>query len=202
MPKLTQAALDRCSNIAIAVDEELRKPFNDRQSIFIKTYNPRTMKGELAAYKTQYKQEWKTQFWMIVHDGTIRGCNDHPVYGRCLEFSFTERNRKLKNYEIVRPNETTVEIYKEDVGKITMSAFTQTPVTDLDETQVSMFILMESPTSVKLELNRCSAETHEWLKDQNQNPSPLIKMLQKQGYFVQVRGDFLWITREYDSTLD
>lgn len=197
MPKLSQAAIERCANIAMAVDEELAKPFAERKSIYIKTPSPRTLKGELAAYKTQYKNEWLQQFWMIVHDSRVRNCRDHAVYGACLEFSFVSGgSRKLVQYEVIRPNEDHIEIFKQDVGEIGMSSFTMTEISELDDSSAAAYILMESPERMKLDMDYLSAETKEWFADQNQTPTPLIKMIQKRGYFIEQRERFLWMTRE------
>lgn len=201
MPKLSQAALDRCANIAMAIDEELAKPFAERKSIFIKTSSPKTLKGELAAYKTQYKRDWLAQFWMVVHDSRIRNSRDHSQYGPCLEFSFTNMNRKVVQYEVIRPNEDHIEIFKQDVGEIGISSFTLTPTSELDDNSAAQFILMESPTRMKLDLQYLSDHTNEWLQDRNQEPSPLIRMIQKRGYFIEQRDQYLWITREADSTM-
>lgn len=201
MPRLSQTAIERCSNIALAIDEELKKEFKDRKSIFIKAFNPRTLKGELAAYKTQFKKEWLTQFWMLVHDSRVRNSKDHAQYGTCLEISFVEHNRKKIEYEIIRPNEDHIEIYKQDIGEIGLSSFTLTPVSDMNDTVAAQYILMEMPDRMKLELSSLSDETKEWFNDQNQDPSPLLKMIQKRGYFFTIRGQYLWITKEYDSSL-
>jgi hypothetical protein len=196
MPRLSQAALNRCASIALAVDEELAKPFDDRKSIYIKTANPRTLKQDLAAYKSLYKREWLTQFWMIVHDSRIRNSRDHGIYGTCVEFSFTEHNRKKIEYEVIRPNEDHIEIFKQDIGEIGLSSFTMTEVSELDDNNAAAYILMESPERMKLDMKYLSDSTKEWLTDQNQTPSPLIKMIQKRGYFIEVRNNYLWITRE------
>lgn len=196
MPKLSQAAIERCSNIAMAVDEELSKPFVDRKSIYIRTANPRTLKQDLAAYKSIYKREWLAQFWMIVHDSRIRNSKDHSAYGTCLEFSFTEHSRKKIQYEVIRPNEEHIEIFKQDVGEIGMSSFTMTEISELDDSSAAAYILMESPERMKLDMDYLSVETKEWFADQNQTPTPLIKMIQKRGYFIEQRERFLWMTRE------
>lgn len=185
----------------MAVDEELAKPFADRKSIFIKVHNPRTLKGELAAYKTQYKREWLAQFWMIVHDSRVRNSKDHAQYGTCLEFAFTDHSRKVVQYEVIRPSEDHIEIYKQDVGEIGMSSFTMTETSELDDTTAAQFILMEAPTRMKLDLNFLSNATVSWLQDQKQEPTPLIKMIQKRGYFIEQRDRYLWITREADNNL-
>lgn len=195
MPKLTQAATERCANIASAIDAELQKSSSERKSLYIRTSNPKSLKAELAAYKTTFRQEWKQQFIMTVYDDRAKQKGTHPVYGRCIEVSFAMGGVKKVAYEILRDDEDTVEVYKEDTGLFTTSPFTSAPVTQLDDMATAQYILIEQPMNLKLDLSFLSTATLSYLDDDKNEPSALINMLNKRGYSIEKRGAFLWIFR-------
>ena len=196
MPRLSQPAIDRCANVAFAIDEELAKDPHQRKSLFIRTSNPKTFKAELAEYKTKYKPQWKGQFWMFVHDGRTRGKGDHPLHGRCIEIDFTQEGNKKVAFEVVREGEMQVEVFREDIGHISPSSFTMTAPQQLDDSTAAQFILIEAPLNLKLDLSYLDKRTLDYIEDSiNNEPSPLINMLIKRGYAFERRGSFLWVFR-------
>lgn len=193
MPKLTGPALERCANIARAIDSEMEKDTTQRKSIYIRTNSPKSLKAQLAAYKSEYKRDWLGAFWMFVYDSRSRGTGDHPTHGRCIEISFTQDGTRKVAYEIVREDEEQIEIYHEKEGQLTGSSFAIAETRELDDQGAAMFLLMENPDNLKLRIELLSQETMNFLQDpKNNDPSALVNMLIKRGYTFDVRGSFLW----------
>jgi hypothetical protein len=196
MPKLTGPSLERCANIARAIDSEMEKPSVQRKSIFIRTNSPKSLKAQFAAYKSEIRRDLNGAFWMIVFDSRGRGTGDHPIHGRCIEISFTQSGTRKVSYEIVREDEDQFEIHHEKEGHLNGSSYILAEIRELDDQGAAMFLLLESPDNLKLRMDLLSQETRNYISDpQNADPSALINMLIKRGYTFDVRGDYLWIWR-------
>lgn len=168
MGKLSSGTINKLHPIAEAIDNELQKPQEERQTIFIECAVPATMKNNLTLYKSMLRRDWNSRFWM-----RKRPTGVEISFAPSQTLPFTVRVGKEEQidtlqYNIVQPGG----IFPGDG-----------PALELTDTQLIQHLLMENPNSVQVLVACLSEQTQEYLKDSLNTPTTaLINFLHRRGY--------------------
>jgi|DEB3_MinimDraft_2_1074329.scaffolds.fasta_scaffold00335_12 hypothetical protein len=172
MSKLSSGTISALQPIVDAIDAELEKDQLDRQVITIETNNPKTLKNNLAAYKTMFRRDWNSRFWMKKKEKAVE-ISFHPTAK--LNFTMHVGNAAPEDkviFNIVKPDA----MHPGDG-----------PVLEMNDAQVTQHMLMENPTQAQFLISNLSEATQEYLKEpKNSESTALINFLHRRGYKYQI----------------
>jgi len=173
MSKLSSGTISALQPIVEAIDAELEKEQEDRQLITIQTNNPKTLKNNLAAYKTMFRRDWNSKFWMKKKAEAVE-ISFHPT----AKLNFTMQIGGPP----VKEDTVTFNIVKPDALRPADG-----PPLEMNDAQVTQYMLIENPSDVQFLVQALNEGTQNYLKDPSNNETPaLINFLHRRGYKYQV----------------
>lgn len=168
MAKLSNGTINSLQPIVEAIDAELAKEQPERCDITIQTSNPKTLKNNLATYKSLFRRDWNSRFWMSKK-------NDSVVisFNPAQKLNFTIHVGSPAQEEVLQYNIVKADGVRPGIG----------PVLEMNDMQITQHLLMENPSDSQYHLAMLSDETQEFLKDPiNEKPTALINFLERRGY--------------------
>jgi hypothetical protein len=173
MSKLSSGTISALQPIVDAIDAELEKEQEDRQLITIQTNNPKTLKNNLAAYKTMFRRDWNAKFWMKKKAEAVE-ISFHPT----AKLNFTMHIGGSKPKE----DGVTFNIVKPDALRPA-----EGPPIEMNDAQITQYMLIENPSDIQFLVAALNPGTQEYFKDPSNNETPaLINFLHRRGYKYQV----------------
>lgn len=172
MSKLSNGTISSLQPIVEAIDKQLSKDQADREDITIQTNNPKTLKNNLATYKTLFRRDWNSRFWMSKKSDSV-------------VISFNPAKRLNFTVHVGKPPEVTelqFNIVQPDGIRPGDG-----PALEMNDIQITQHLLMENPADVQVNLLYLSSATQDFLKDpKNAEPTALINFLERRGYSYSV----------------
>jgi len=188
--KISAATIERIRPIVDQIDAELEKEQEDRTDFQVYSDNVVALKNALAHYKSVFKRDiWNGKFWMIKSI-------DKRTKEEYLDFRFgakpvTKFSVAIKSGTNATEDSTSFEIrHNEPVPADGV-------MREMNDSQISMFILTEKPESAVFDRKFLSEETNAWLNDPKlAETSALINLLERYGYHAtSVLGTRMRISR-------
>lgn len=168
MAKLSNGTISALQPIVEAIDAELLKEQYERCDITLQTSNPKTLKNNLATYKSIFRRDWNSRFWMSKK-------NDSVVisFNPAQKLNFTVHVGSPKVEETLQFNIVKADGVRPGTG----------PVLEMNDMQITQHLLMENPSDSQYQLAMLSEDTQTFLKDPiNEKPTALINFLERRGY--------------------
>lgn len=176
---LLQPVIDR-------IDEELRKPQAERDTIKIQSSDTNKLKNYINNFKSNFRRsEWNGKFFIYRRSSAI--------HGNYIEVDFNPKKTGLHYLRIMDSKEID-ETAKVALGKIideaekvvggteSLSAGIQV-VMELSDLELMQHLMLEGPDSIKVSVKYLSRETISHLSDPVNHPTTaIINFLNKRGY--------------------
>lgn len=168
MAKLSNGTISALQPIVEAIDRELAKEQDAREEIHIETNNPKTLKNNLSTYKSLFRRDWNSRFWMSKRDDRI-----------VVSFSPSEKLNFTLHVGVKPPvEEVQFNIVQSDGVRPGDG-----PALEMNDMQITQHLLMENPSDVQFSLLHISTETLNFLRNPvTAEPTALINFLQRRGY--------------------
>lgn len=168
MAKLSNGTINALQPIVEAIDAELQKDQQERCDITLQTSNPKTLKNNLATFKSLFRRDWNSRFWMSKKkDAVVISFNPAQRLNFTMHVGSPQAEECLQ-YNIVRPD---------GIRPGT------SPVLEMNDMEITQYLLMENPQDVQFNFLLLSVDTQKFLRDPlNEQPTALINFLQRRGY--------------------
>lgn len=168
MAKLSNGTINSLQPIVEAIDAELAKEQPERCDITLQTSNPKTLKNNLATYKSLFRRDWNSRFWMSKKSDSV-----------VISFNPTQR----LNFTVHVGSPAQEETLQYNIVKTDGMRPGTGPVLEMNDMQLTQHLLMENPSDSQYHLAALSEDTQTFLNDPlNQPPTALINFLQRRGY--------------------